>query len=65
MGFPTVKSDPYRDRKPKVRRGPLWPESFWATLAEQARRDALRYDGISPRCVEMIAEFNRLLYGNP
>jgi hypothetical protein len=60
MPFPTVKTDPWKKRRRRVRRSPLWPAEWWVELCKQATRDALEYgQAISPACLLLIADFNR------
>jgi len=60
--YAPVKSDPWKKglRRPR-RRFQLWPGKFWKRLVDQARNDWTQ--DVSPRCQEMIAEMNALLYG--
>ena len=62
MGYPTVKSSPWkkglRRRRPKFL---LWSAGFWKRLVEQAQRDGER--DVSLKCRDMIREMNELLYG--
>lgn len=57
MPYAPVKSSPYGPGRRRRRPGHLWPNSWWTKLCDQADRDQLR--DLSPRCREMIAEFNR------
>jgi hypothetical protein len=67
MSFPLVKSDPYKAKLRRRVRGRrvLWTTEQWKSLVEQAARDDGTFDPldypISAGCLELIAEFNRLL----
>lgn len=63
MPFPTVKSNPYSKGIRQKRKFMLWPGEFWIKLARQAQEDKMVQ--LSPRCLEMICEINRRLYGKP
>jgi len=63
MGFPTVKSDPYKKGLKPRRKHLLWSEWFWKQLVAQAKRDFWSRD-VSPACVKMISDMNDLLYGS-
>jgi len=62
MGFPTVKSDPWK-KKPRKSRATLWNSKWWKELCERAKRDIGTFDRrkypISDACVELIRDFNR------
>jgi hypothetical protein len=69
MSFPTVKSDPWKKGiRPRIGFR-LWSTQFWKRLCERARddqffkpKDEPRW--VSPECVLMIADMNRLLYAD-
>ena len=62
MGFPTVRSDPYKRRR--RRRSQLWSAKFWRELVDAASLDwGRKRRGISDLCVEMIGDMNEWMYG--
>lgn len=63
MGFPTVKSDPWKAKAWRVRgrRRHLWSDAQWKELVKRADRDRFivgRKNPISDGCLELIREFN-------
>lgn len=55
MGFPTVKSDPYKKRA--RRRQKLWSAKFWRELI------AIGNGFMTPEVVAAISEMNDWMYG--
>lgn len=57
MGFPTVKSDPWKKGiRPRPNRS-LWPESFWKKLMDVA------WGKVEGNWIEMIGDINETMYG--
>lgn len=57
MGFPTVKSDPWKKGfRPRPNRN-LWPESFWKKLMDVA------WGKTKGSWVEMVGDMNEFMYG--
>lgn len=61
MGFPTVKSDPWKKSTRRRTRHTLWPERFWRELVQTDKHYIGK--GLSDSVREKIAEMNLLLYG--
>jgi hypothetical protein len=57
MPFPTVKSDPYKRKRPRKRHRVLWPDSVWKRLVELAVEE----HAIGPRTLLAIREANMRL----
>lgn len=70
MGYAPVKSDPWKARLRRRRqRVVLWSAACWRELCEQALRDVGTFDRdeypISPKCLDLIREFNESLEACP
>ena len=64
MSFPTVKSDPWKKARRRVRSA-LWSTAFWNELVKRAGADYAITNNpkLSDGCFAMICDMNEWLYG--
>ncbi len=63
MGFPTVRSDPWKKGKRPNRVKLLWSADFWKQLVRKAEKELWRVD-LTPQVRAMITLMNLTLYGS-
>lgn len=66
MGFPTVKSDPWKRNRPRKPARGLWPDRFWrdiASLSAERRMAGWTQPGIHEEVIALIGDINERMYG--